>query len=154
MPPLTTDPQGYCHRNHLLFEDPHYAAQFLAVTRQLLPRALSVTAVIDGWAELVAKVEAGYNATPPELEYALSTAREPIDALLMEGSLHAFAEHRKFIRAVQQLDTRFLELTFEAPLHPEDFTWYYRRVPLRAGPEYVDFLSGELKRKVERVGEK
>src|SRR5688500_10563266 len=121
MPPLPNDPPGYCRRNNLLFEDPLYAAQFLEATRQLLPKALSVTAVIDGWAELVAKVEAGYNATPPELEYALSTAREPIDDLLMEGSLHGFPEHRKFIRAVQQLDTRFLELTFEAPLHPEDF---------------------------------
>lgn len=150
MPPLNNDPQGYCHQNHLLFEDPQYANQFLAATRQLLPRALSVTAVIDGWAELVAQVERGYDATPPELEYALSTAREPIDALLMEGSLHAFPEHRKFIRAVQQLDTRFMELTFEAPLHPEDFAWYHRRVPLRAGAGYVDFLSGELKRKVER----
>jgi hypothetical protein len=152
MPPLPNDPQGYCCRNNLLFEDPLYAAQFLEATRQLLPRALPVTAVIDGWAELVAQVEAGYNATPPELEYALSTAREPIDDLLMEGSLHGFPEHRKFIRAVQQLDTRFLELTFEAPLHPEDFAWFHRRVPLRAGPEYVDFLSGELKRRVERVG--
>ena len=152
MPPLTNDPQGYCHRNNLLFEDPHYAARFLEATRQLLPKALPVTAVINGWAELVAQVEAGYNASPPELEDALSTAREPIDALLLEGSLHGFPEHRKFIRAVQQLDTRFMELTFEAPLHPEDFAWFHRRVPLRAGPEYVDFLSGDLKRRVERVG--
>jgi hypothetical protein len=151
MPPLTNRPQGYCHQNNLLFEDPHYVAQFLEATRQLLPKALPVTAVIDGWAELVAKVEVGYNASPPELEYALSTAREPIDALLLEGSLHGFPEHRKFIRAVQQLDTRFMELTFEAPLHPEDFAWFHRRVPLRAGPEYVDFLSGDLKRRVERV---
>jgi hypothetical protein len=152
MPPLPNAPQGYCHRHNLLFEDPRYAAQFLEATRQLLSKALPVTTVIDNWAELLAKVEAGYNATPPELEYALSIVREPIDALLLEGSLHGFSEHRKFIRAVQQLDTRFLELTFEAPLHPEDFAWFHRRVPLRAGPEYVDFLSGELKRRVERVG--
>jgi hypothetical protein len=152
MPPPPNVPQGYCRRNNLLFEDPLYAAQFLEATHQLLPKALPITAVIDGWAELVAKVEAGYNATPPELEYALSMAREPIDALLMEGSLHGFPEHRKFIRAVQQLDTRFLELTFEAPLHPEDFAWFHRRVPRRAGPEYVEFLSEDLKRKVQRAG--
>ncbi len=152
MPPLTNNPQGYCRRNNLLFEDPEYTARFLEATRQLLPRALPIVAVIDGWAELVAQVETGYNASPPELEYALSTAREPIDALLLEGSLHGFPEHRKFIRSVQQLDTRFMELTFEAPLHPEDFAWFHRRVPLRAGPEYVDFLSGDLKRRVERLG--
>lgn len=154
MPPLANEPPGYCHRNNILFEDPLYAAQFREATRELLPRARSVTAVVDGWADLVAKVEAGYNASPPELEDALFTAREPIDALLLESSLHGFPEHRKFIRAVQQLDTRFMDLTFEAPLHPEDFAWYHRRVPYRAGPEYVDFLSGDLKRKVERVGGK
>ncbi len=148
---LPNEQPGYCHQHQIRFEDPLYAEQFLLATRQLLGSPASATNVIDSWAELVTQVANGYNATPPELEEALITVREPIDALLMEGSLHAFSEHGKFIKAVGQLDARFMELTFEAPLHPEDFDWYARRIPRRAGSQYIDFLPGNMKVRVDHI---
>lgn len=151
MPGSTGSDKDYCTTRGILFEDDLYQREFLKVTGES-GRKYSVTESINGWASLLRTIETGYNGWPMELEDALATVREPVDHLLLDPALNSFAEHRKFIRAIGQLDTRFMELTFEAPMHPEDFPWYERRVLLQAGPQYIDLLPEHLKKKVELIG--
>ncbi len=148
---ISTRPDSdYCAGNGIVFGDSLYQRQFLKVTGES-GHSYPVTACINRWAAVIAEIEGGYNKWPMELEETLSAVRAPVDDLLMDASLNAFAEHRVFIKAIGQLDNRFMGLTFEASVHPEDFHWYERRILLKAGPQYIGFLPENLKSRVELV---
>jgi hypothetical protein len=148
---ISTRPNSdYCAGTGIVFIDSLYQNQFLIATGES-GMSYPVTACINRWASVIAEIEEGYNKWPMELEEALSAVRAPVDDLLMDTRLNAFAEHRIFIKAIGQLDTRFMDLTFEASVHPEDFHWYERRILLKAGPHYIDFLPENLKSKVALV---
>ena len=106
-----------------------------------LNRSVVPEEVILKWDDFVCKLKEGYTDNVEDYDYDLNAIRANIGPLLNSKELHKFTEHKIFCKAIEKIDTKFKELTYEVNFDAPYLKWWEKRLLKKAGRDYADFVN-------------
>lgn len=124
-----------------------YSSAFVEISKFNLKTKFYPCDLIESWEFFIENVEDGYGDIGPEYDYD-RWVRNNIEPFLYEVSLDNFPDHNEFKKVIQELDTRFLTATQPNPSLSElNSGWWNKRLPLKAGKEFIDFIGEDTLKK-------